>query len=440
MKNEFSIKTIKGRRVWDSRGRPTVETEILLNNGGFGRAIAPAGASTGSGEAVDLRDNNQACGGYGVNNAVANVNGEIAEMLFGLNAIDQKNIDQSLVNLDGTENRGRLGGNAMIATSMAVAHAAANGEKKPLWQYLRDKETHLSEKIVLPLPEIQIFGGGAHAEGHLDLQDFMIMPYGASTFSEAMEWTAEIYLAAGSIMDSQGKRFGVADEGGYWPVFSSNEEAIETLVKSIHLAGFSTDTQVGISLDIAATQLFSNEGYLLKSEKRTLNSDQWFDLMLNWLKTYPIVAIEDPFVEDDLNSHARFLAAMNTDVDKKIELVGDDLLVTNINNIAAANEVNACNTLLCKPNQVGTLTEAKAAFEAAKENGWNTIVSARSGETEDVTIVHLSLGWGIEQLKVGSFARSERMAKWNEMIRLEDRLGSDAVYAGGKPLGRNCAI
>ena len=436
MKNNFSIKKIKGRRVWDSRGRPTVETEVLLNNGGFGRAIAPAGASTGSGEAVDLRDNNQAFGGYGVDNAVANVNGEILETLLGLNATDQKNIDQCLVNLDGTDNKERLGGNAMIATSMAVAHAAANGEKKPLWKYLRDKETHLSKKVVLPLPEIQIFGGGAHAEGHLDLQDFMVMPYGATTFSEAMDWVAEIYLAAGSIMDAQGKRCGVADEGGYWPVFRSNEEAIETLVKSIELAGFSTEHQIGISLDIAATQLYSNKGYFLKSEKRRLDNDQWFDLMLNWLKTYPIVAIEDPFVEDDLNSHAKLLAAINADMDKPIELIGDDLLVTNIKNIAAANEINACNTLLCKPNQAGTLTEAKAAFEAAKENGWNTIVSARSGETEDVTIVHLSLGWGIEQLKVGSFSRSERMAKWNEVIRLEDQLGSDAIYAGGKPLGR----
>ncbi len=269
----------------------------------------------------------------------------------------------------------------------------------------------------------------------------MVMPYGASTFSEAMEWTAEIYLAAGSIMDAQGKRFGVADEGGYWPVFKSNEEAIETLVKSIELAGFSTEKQVGISLDIAATQLFSNEGYFLKSEKRLLNNDQWFDLMLNWLKAYPIVAIEDPFVEDDFTRHAKLLAVINTGVESgknnSIELVGDDLLVTNIKNIAVAKEVNACNTLLCKPNQAGTLTEARLAFEGAKENGWNTIVSARSGETEDVTIVHLSLGWGIEQLKVGSFSRSERMAKWNEMIRLEDRLGSDAVYAGGKPLGRN---
>ena len=266
------------------------------------------------------------------------------------------------------------------------------------------------------------------------------MPYGATTFSEAMEWIAEIYLAAGSIMDARGKRFGVADEGGYWPVFNNNEEAIETLVESIELAGFSTDNQVGISLDIAATQLFSNNGYFLKSEKRTLDTDQWFDLMLKWLKTYPIVAMEDPFVEDELHNHAKLLAAISTDVEKSknnnIELVGDDLLVTNIKNIAAAKAVNACNTLLCKPNQAGTLTEAKAAFEAAKENGWNTIVSARSGETEDVTIVHLSLGWGIEQLKVGSFARSERMAKWNEVIRLEDELGSDARYAGGKPLGR----
>lgn len=431
--SDVLIKKVHGRRVWDSRGRPTVETEILLTNGGFGRAIAPAGASTGSGEALDLRDKTAVLGGYGVDKAVSNVNGEIATTLLGKPA-QQADVDQTLIDLDGSENRSRLGGNAMIASSMALAHAVANGEGLALWQSLRQKE-NLPGKKVLPLPEVQIFGGGAHAEGHLDLQDFMVMPYGATSFSEAMEWVAEIYLAAGAIMDKRGKRCGVADEGGYWPVFANNEEAIETLVESIELAGFSPDKQVGISLDIAATQIFQNDGYFLKSEKRTLNTEQWFELMLQWLKTYPIVAIEDPFVEDDLHNHARLLKAIESD-SANVELVGDDLLVTNLKNIAAAKAVKACNTLLCKPNQAGTLTEAKAAFEAAKLNGWNTIVSARSGETEDTTIVHLALGWGIEQLKVGSFARSERMAKWNEVLRLEDYLGSDAEYAGGRPLGR----
>lgn len=421
------IVKVHGRRVWDSRGRPTVEAEVELAGGGFGRAIAPAGASTGSGEALDLRDGGERFKGYDVSKAVANVNSKIHQALIGLDATDQAGVDQVLIELDGTSNRKSLGGNAMIAVSMAVAHAAANGSGLPLWQYLGGSSTN-----ALPLPEIQIFGGGAHAEGRLDLQDFMVMPFGANSFAEAMEWVAEIYLAAGQLMEESGRRVGVADEGGYWPQFENNEEAIETLQAAIERAGFCTKTQVGISLDIAATQIYKDGGYFLRAENRSLSTEEWFDLMLSWVNKYPIVAIEDPFVEDDLVSHGRF----NELVGDKVQVVGDDLLVTNLKNIEAAKAEKACNTLLCKPNQAGTLTEAKNAFEEAKAAGWSVIVSARSGETEDVTIVHLALGWGVEQLKVGSFTRSERMAKWNEAIRIEERFGDEASYAGGRPLGR----
>ncbi|MGI9295723.1 MAG: phosphopyruvate hydratase [Pseudomonadales bacterium] len=425
--SDSTIRNVHGRRVWDSRGRPTVEVEITLSNGGFGRAIAPAGASTGSGEALDLRDGGSRFAGYGVDRAVSNVNTLISNAIAGLDASDQLLIDTTLIETDGTDSRQKLGGNAMIATSMAAAHAAANGRGQALWQYLGG-----SAQNSLPVPEVQIFGGGAHAEGQMDLQDFMVVPFGATSFSEAMEWVAEIYLVAGKTMDSLGKRCGVADEGGYWPAFSSNEEAIETLANVIEQAGFNTDSQVAISLDIAATQIYNNGGYFLKKEGRTLSTEQWYDLMCSWVNRYPVLMIEDPFVEDDLESHSRFTA----EVGHRLQVVGDDLLVTNLRNIAAAEEKNACNALLCKPNQAGTLTEAKLAFEAATDAGWRTIVSARSGETEDVTIVHLALGWGIHQLKVGSFSRSERMAKWNEVLRLEDNLGDKAKYAGGQPFGK----
>ncbi len=433
MSQHFKIDRVYGRKVWDSRGRPTVEVEVHLENGISGSAIAPAGASTGSGEALDLRDKQKAFAGFGVRQAVTNINSDIAQALIGKNVYEQEKLDQILIALDGTEQRTRLGANAMIATSMALAHCAANATNLPLWKYLRGND--ITGEIILPLPEVQIFGGGAHAQGCMDLQDFMVMPYGAKTFSEAMEWVAEIYLVAGSLMEKRGKRFGVADEGGFWPAFDSNEDAIEALVKAIESAGFTCDgsanSQVGISLDIAASQIYKKNTYHLKAENRNLNSQQWFDLMLLWLKTYPIVAIEDPFVESDLQSHAALLQEIKN-LTRQVQLVGDDLLVTQTGNMEKAKNKNACNTLLCKPNQVGTLSEAKAAFLLAKNYGWNTIVSARSGESEDTTICHLALGWGIEQIKVGSFTRSERMAKWNELLRLEDRLAGQCEYAGAR--------
>lgn len=416
------IERVHGRRVWDSRGRPTVEVDVIVSGGARGRAIAPAGASTGSGEAVDLRDGGVAFGGLDVANAVAAVNGEIASALAGLDVADQEAADRRLIALDGTENKGRLGGNAIIATSMAIAHAAAAAQDIPLWQHLAGS----SRPGPLPLPEIQILGGGAHANRRLDVQDFMVMAVGAEDFATALDWTAEVYREAGRLLAASNRIAGVADEGGFWPLFETNEEALDLLVTSIERAGFTPGEDVAISLDIAATQFGKNGQYVLAREGRRLDSQQMIEMLLGWLRRYPIVAIEDPLSEDDGGAIARFTRAAGSGV----EVVGDDFLCTNPARIRAAAEQGACNTALIKPNQIGTLTETKAALDAARAAGWNAIVSARSGETEDVTIVHLAVGWGIEQLKVGSFTRSERMAKWNEALRIAEELPTGARLPG----------
>jgi enolase len=410
------IERVRGRRVWDSRGRPTVEVEVLVHGGTRGRAIAPAGASTGTGEAVDLRDGGAAFGGLDVSRAVAGVNGEIEAALRGMDAAAQETIDRRLIELDGTPNKQRLGGNALIATSMAVAHAAAAAEGVPLWKHL----TRGNRPGALPLPEIQIFGGGAHAARRLDVQDFMVIAVGAEDYGTALDWTAEVYRAAGKMLAASGRIAGVADEGGFWPLFDSNEEALDLLVRAIERAGFTPGEDVAISLDIAATQLGQGGKYALAREGRRLDSDGMIEMLLGWLRRYPIVAIEDPLAEDDAAGIAAFTRAAGTSV----EVVGDDFICTDPRRIAAAADIGACNTALIKPNQIGTLTETRAALDAARAAGWNAIVSARSGETEDVTIVHLAVGWGIEQLKVGSFTRSERMAKWNEGLRLADELAT----------------
>jgi enolase 1/2/3 len=413
------ITAVRGRRVWDSRGRPTVEAEVTLAGGALGRAIAPAGASTGSGEALDKRDGGAALGGYDVRQAVAFVNDEIARAVNGLNAISQAEVDAALIELDGTPDKARLGGNAMIAVSMAVAQAAAAAAQEPLWRYLRP------EAAALPLPEIQIFGGGAHAGRRVDVQDFMVVCPGASSFAEALEWTAEVYLAAGRLMAEAGRLKGVADEGGYWPDFASNEEALEMLLRAIERAGLTPGEQVAIALDVAASELGRNGLYRLGLERRELDSEGMMVLLMGWLGRYPIVSIEDPLAEDDLDGFAAFTRA----VGDRVQVVADDLTVTDEARVREVAARCAANTLLVKPNQRGTLTETKAAFDAAQAAGWRTIVSARSGETEDTTIVHLAVGWGAPQLKVGSFARSERMAKWNEALRIEEALGAGARLA-----------
>jgi enolase len=421
--SDTTIVAVHGRRVWDSRGRPTVEAEVSLAGGGLGRAIAPAGASTGSGEALDRRDGGAVQGGYDVQGAIAAVNDEIAPALAGLDAADQAAVDDRLIALDGTPDKSRLGGNACIATSLAVAQAAAAAADEPLWRHLRP------EASTMPLPEIQIFGGGAHADRRADIQDFMIVCPGAASFSQALEWTAEVYRAAGRLMADAGKLAGVADEGGFWPAFDTNEEALGTLVRAIEKAGLRPGEEVAISLDVAASEFGHGGLYRLGLEGRELDSEGMIVLLLGWLERYPIISIEDPLAEDDLDGFAAFARAAGD----RLQIVADDLTVTDAGRVRVVAARGAANTLLVKPNQRGTLTETRAAWDAARAAGWRGIVSARSGETEDVAIVHLAVGWDVGQLKVGSFARSERMAKWNEGLRIEEALGARARLA--RPFG-----
>ncbi|HEX4326281.1 MAG TPA: phosphopyruvate hydratase [Burkholderiales bacterium] len=412
------IKQVRGRRIWDSRGRPTVEAEITLADGSVGFGLAPAGASRGSREAVDLRDPGKKLGGFDVAGAVANVNGEIARALVGMDASDQAGIDARLIALDGTPTKSRLGGNATIAASLGTLHAAAACVKQPLWQYLAQ-----GGAVTMPMPEIQIFGGGAHAGRRVDIQDFMVMALGAKSFDQALEWTAEVYLAAGSLMKAAGKQAGVADEGGYWPLFAANDEALEMLTRAIAAAGF-THQQVAISLDIAASEFGSGRSYKLGLESRELDTAGMIDMLGKWIEAYPIVSVEDPLAEDDEAGLVEFTRRFGT----KVQIIGDDYLVTSAQRVQHAAAAGACNCALIKLNQAGTVTETKAALDAARAAGWNTVVSARSGETEDTSITHLAVGWNAGQLKVGSFSRSERMAKWNEGLRIEE--ATSAPFAG----------
>jgi enolase len=341
-----------------------------------------------------------------------------------MDASDQRSVDEALCVLDGTANKSRLGGNATIAASMAAMHAAARAAHVPLWSYLaRGRE------VRLPLPEIQIFGGGAHAGRRVDVQDFLVMPLGAQSFDEALVMCAEVYRHAGAMMEARGRRAGVADEGGWWPDFASNEEALSTLALSIEAAGY-RNGEVAISLDVAASEFGSAGRYKLGLEAHEYSRDEWLDVLLGWVARYPIVSIEDPFAEDD----AEGMRAITRALGDRVQIIGDDFLVTCAARVEAAASRGACNALLVKPNQAGTITETDAALEAARSRRWGTVVSARSGETEDVAIVHLAVGWNCGQLKVGSFARSERMAKWNEGLRIEEALGARAKFAGREAL------
>jgi enolase len=426
--NPQHIRSVHARRVWDSRGRPTVEAEVTLDDCSVGRAIVPAGASKGTREALELRDAGPRFGGLDVMQAVGHVNGEIASALTGRAADDQAGLDQALVELDGTPAKTRLGANATLAVSMAAAHAVAASLRLPLYQYLGG-----ADACLLPMPQIQIFGGGAHAGRRVDIQDFMVVCPGAQRFAEALEWTAEVYRCAGELMQARGPRCGVADEGGWWPDFKTNEQALETLVSAIERAGFVPGSEVAIALDVAASEFGRGGRYTLGLESRELDADGLSELLLRWIDKYPIASIEDPLAEDDAAGFARFTRA----VGHKLQIVGDDLLVSQASLVREAAAIGAANAVLLKPNQRGTLTETLQAWQAAKSLGYAGIVSARSGETEDTTIVHLAIAWQTGQLKVGSFARGERMAKWNEGLRIEERLGSRASFAGAGIFGRS---
>ena len=417
----FAIKSIFARRVWDSRGRPTVEAEVILNDGSLGRAIAPAGASKGTREALELRDGGDRFGGLDVMQAIEHVNGEISTALVGTQADNQSALDQTLIDLDGSSNKSRLGANATLAVSMAAAHAMAAASGMPLYRYLGNGKIGR-----LPMPQIQIFGGGAHAGRRVDVQDFMVVCPGATNFAQALEWTSEVYRHAGLLMSQRGSLFGVADEGGWWPDFSSNEQALEMLVLAIERAGFVPGEQVAIALDIAASEFGRQGQYRLGLDSQELDSDGMIEMLLRWVEKYPIVSIEDPLAEDDALGFSRFTKAIG----HRLQIVGDDFLVSNSNLIREAANIGAANTVLLKPNQRGTLSETLQAWKVAQELGFSAIVSARSGETEDTTIVDLAIGWNVGQLKVGSFARSERMIKWNHALRIEEQLGAQAHFAG----------
>jgi enolase len=412
------IDRVRARRVWDSRGRPTLEVDVRLAGGSLGRAIAPAGASTGSGEALDLRDGGAALGGMDVGRAIAAVDDTIAPALRGADVADQAGLDERMIALDGTPDRSRLGGNALVATSMAISHAAAAAEGVPLWARLAH-----GAPGTLPLPEIQVFGGGAHAGGRLDVQDFMAVAVGAADYREALAWTAEVYRCAGRLLERAGRLQGVADEGGFWPAFDDNAQAIEMLVRAIEAAGLRPGEDVAVSLDVAASNFGRGGRYRMAragGAASEVDSDALAAMLLEWLRRWPIVSIEDPLAEDDPAGLAAFTAAAGP----RVQVVLDDAVVTRAERIRAHAARGAGNAALIKPNQAGTLTESLAALEATRALGWDAIVSARSGETEDTTIVHLAVGWGVRQLKVGSFARSERMAKWNEGLRIGESLAS----------------
>ncbi|MSQ54190.1 MAG: phosphopyruvate hydratase [Betaproteobacteria bacterium] len=416
-----TIVEVLGRRVWDSRGKPTVEAELRLDDGSVGRAIAPAGASTGAGEAKSIA----------VERAVQGIQTEIRAALIGMDPAAQAEVDRKLIALDGTEDKSRLGGNALVAVSLACAHAGAAAARVPLWKHLAG-----SRKVALPVPQIQIFGGGAHARGRVDIQDYLLVCPGAGSFAEALDWTAQVYHAAGARLAKRGQLQGVADEGGFWPSFKSNEEGLVELVAAIEDAGLQPGRDAAIALDIAATQLHRAGRYHLALENRSLGADQLHAMLGRWLERYPIISIEDPFAENDDAAMAAFTKAYG----KRVQIIGDDFFCTNARRLREGIAAGACNAVLLKPNQIGTVTETLECWNTARESGYGAVVSARSGETEDVSIVHLAVGWGVSQLKVGSFSRSERMAKWNEALRIEEALGGNALpfparklYAGTNP-------
>ncbi|MSU72813.1 MAG: phosphopyruvate hydratase [Opitutus sp.] len=418
----MKITGVDAFQIFDSRGQPTVEAVVTLADGTRGRGLVPAGASTGSHEAVELRDgDSRRFLGKAVFRTVAHVCGEIAAMVTGRDIFDQAGLDEALIALDGTPDKSRLGANAILAVSMAAAQAAAAARREPLHAWLGG-----GEGTLLPLPQIQIFGGGKHAAGRIDVQDFMIIAMGARSYPETLEMTHAVFHAAGRLLKRQGRLAGVADEGGFWPVFETNEAVFATLLEAIAEAGYTPGRDIGIALDIAATDLFRDGAYELGLERRKFTSEEFAALMIGWVEKYPIVSIEDPMAEDDWAGWQRVRAAIG----HRCQLVGDDHFTTNLGRIARGVAAGTANAVLIKLNQIGTVTETLRAIRATQAAGWLPVVSARSGETEDAFVAHLALATNAGQLKVGSFSRGERMAKWNEVLRIERDLGPRARFEG----------
>ncbi|HMF20437.1 MAG TPA: phosphopyruvate hydratase [Gemmataceae bacterium] len=429
MSNPETITRIHAREVLDSRGQPTVEVEVHCQNGAWGRAIVPAGASTGSHEARELRDSAlKRYGGKGVARAVANVRERIAPRLLGLLVIDQAVIDSTLCKLDSTTDKSRLGANAILGVSLACAHAAAAVRQIPLWRHL-DTEG----RACLPLPMINMISGGLHAGGNLDLQDFLLLPIGARSYSEALEMTVAVYRSLGATLTSHHfEGYLVGDEGGFGPRLTSNEQAIEMILEAIGKAGFTPGKDATIALDVASSHFFHENKYELKvgGKSKPLSSDELVDLLTGWVNRYPILSIEDGMAEDDWDGWQKLTVALG----KRVQLIGDDLFVTNPERLQRGIQAGVANSILIKPNQIGTLTETLNVIAQARAAGYRPVISARSGETEDTTIADLAVATGAGQIKIGSVARSERLAKYNQLLRIEEQLGPNAPFAGWVPI------
>ena len=423
-----SIKQVFGREILDSRGNPTVEAEVILDSGVVGRAAAPSGASTGEREAIELRDNDPGRYlGKGVTRAVGHINNEINQLVKGRDCNDQSGLDHAMIDLDGTDNKSKLGANALLAVSLANAQAAASDSQQPLYRYLGGDQA-----TTLPVPMMNIINGGAHANNSVDLQEFMVLPVGAPSFSEALRYGVEIFHALKSVLDKKGLNTAVGDEGGFAPDLSSNEEAIEVILEAIHQAGFSAGEDICLGLDVASSEFYEDGQYLLASENKSFDATGFTDYLAGWVDQYPIISIEDGMDESDWEGWA----ILTRKLGDRIQLVGDDLFVTNTRIFAGGIENDIANSILIKFNQIGTLTETLDAISMAHKANYTTVISHRSGETEDVAIADLAVATNAGQIKTGSLSRSDRVAKYNQLPRIESQLG-DAAYFPGKTVFRN---
>src|SRR5262245_9677586 len=422
-----SIEHVVGREVLDSRGNPTVEVEVYLASGAEGRAIVPSGASTGQFEAVELRDGSARYGGKGVANAIDHVNNEIRDALIGYDATEQREIDTQMCDLDGSDNKGRLGANAILGASLAVARAAAEDVGLPLYRYVGGTNAH-----VLPVPMLNILNGGVHADNNVDFQEFMILPVGAASYREALRWGAETYHVLKSVLHERGLSTGVGDEGGFAPDLGSSDEALALLVEAIEGAGFTAGDDIALGMDVASTEFYSDGHYKLAGEGRELSPDEMVGLLTEMCGKYPIVSIEDGCAEEDWDGWSALTASLGD----RVQLVGDDLFVTNVERLARGIEAGVANSILVKVNRIGTLTETLDAVALAARAGYTSVMSHRSGETEDTTIADLAVATNCGQIKAGATARSDRVAKYNQLLRIEDDLGEAAEYRGRAALAR----
>ena len=424
-----TIYKIIAREILDSRGNPTIEVDVTLSDGSLGRAAVPSGASTGEHEAVELRDNDTLRYlGKGVKKAVKIVNTTIANEIIGLDALNQKNIDEAMISLDGTSNKSKLGANSILGVSIAVAKSASNSKKMPFYEYINQNKTY-----TMPIPMMNIINGGSHADNNVDFQEFMVFPIGAKSFSNALQMGTEIFHQLKKVLKNKNLNTSVGDEGGFAPNLKSNNEAIEVILKAIDNAGYKAGKNVYIALDVAASELFDKDKYIIKSENRSLSSDQMISYYQNIIETYPIISIEDGLDENDWGGWS----LMNETLGDKVQIVGDDLTVTNINRLQKAIDLKAMNAILIKLNQIGTLTETLDAIALAKKADFGAIISHRSGETEDTTIADLAVASGVGQIKTGSASRTDRICKYNQLLRIEQNLSNKSNYPGAEVLGHN---